>query len=304
MSNPVWNSATTYPVNSVVSYSGYLWRAIQTNTNEQPARGSLYWGIVGLGSTAGGVSSIAGGIGISVSGGTNVTVQNVGVIDMSAGTGISVSHDASNNYTINNTGTAFTAGVGIDVSDQLLSNTGVLSFTNTEDFVLSTLTPPQQAGFVYASPFPSNSTTYVSVSNYALVSAVDSTYQSLIGSDPIGNPTLLQKSAGIILTISMGVLYQSYNGIPYTIRVRGNNSQLNYSIAQGFLGLGSPYQSSGAPAVVFFTNTLFLKPGVHYQYGVDTGFTIEGYAVLQVGIEFLSWNYNGNANNYCLQAIF
>lgn len=117
-----WNSATTYPAASIVSYGGLLWEAIQVSTNETPARGSPYWGIVGIGSALG-VSSVSGsGPGLAVTGVAAVTVQNTGVVDIVAGTRITVT-DLSGVYTVTPTNApTYTAGTGITFVGTTIDN--------------------------------------------------------------------------------------------------------------------------------------------------------------------------------------
>jgi hypothetical protein len=74
-------------------------------------------------------SLLTAGDGISLSGTTNVTITNTGILSLNAGSGISISGEQ--NPTITNTGIlSLTAGNGISISDgqnPTISNTGILS---------------------------------------------------------------------------------------------------------------------------------------------------------------------------------
>lgn len=148
-----WDSATTYPVASIVSYGGLLWEAIQVSTNETPVRGSPYWGIVGIGSALG-VSSVSGsGPGLAVSGVTTVTVQNTGVVDVVAGTGITVT-DLSGVYTVTPTNApTYTAGTGITFVGTTIDNN--LAGLNTPN--PATVSISADASSNYTVGFTSNS---------------------------------------------------------------------------------------------------------------------------------------------------
>ena len=150
-----WDSATTYPVASVVSYGGTLWEAIQVSTNEIPARGSLFWGIVGLGSALG-VSSVSGsGPGLAVSGVTAVTVQNTGVVGLVAGTGVTIT-DLSGTATITVLDApAYTAGNGITFVGTTIDNNLAGLTTPTPSTVSISADPSANytVGFTSNSPY-------------------------------------------------------------------------------------------------------------------------------------------------------
>jgi hypothetical protein len=77
-------------------------------------------------------SLLTAGDGISLSGTTNVTITNTGILSLNAGDGISISGDQ--NPTISNTGIlSLNAGPGISITEgqnPTISNTGVLSLNN------------------------------------------------------------------------------------------------------------------------------------------------------------------------------
>ena len=154
-----WDSATTYPVASVVSYGGTLWEAIQVSTNEIPARGSLFWGIVGLGSALG-VSSVASsGPGLAVAGVTVVTVQNTGAVGLVAGTGVTIT-DLSGVSTITVLDApAYTAGNGITFVGTTINNNLAGLTTPTPSTVSISADPSANytVGFTSNSPYTAGS---------------------------------------------------------------------------------------------------------------------------------------------------
>ncbi len=109
--------------------------------------------------------SLAGGTGISIS---DYTITNAGVTSLTAGTGISLS-GSTGDVTITNTGSSYTAGNGITLTNDIIAMSGDYTgnFTLSGNYLLNTSISTTNATTTYAFSFGINGNSVFSEGVYS-----------------------------------------------------------------------------------------------------------------------------------------
>ncbi len=109
--------------------------------------------------------SLAGGTGISIS---DYTITNAGVTSLTAGTGISLS-GSTGDVTITNTGSSYTAGNGITLTNDIIAMSGDYTgnFTLSGNYLLNTSISTTSATTTYAFSFGINGNSVFSEGVYS-----------------------------------------------------------------------------------------------------------------------------------------
>jgi len=271
MSYLEWDSAFTYPAGSVVSYAGTLWSAIRVSTNQPPARGSTYWAIVGLGSTAGGVNSVAvEGAGLTQTGDSaNVTLENTGAVGLIAGNGITVANTGGD-WVVDLTSPTYTGAAGITVGGGSVINSGVAGLNTPNPATVSISVDPSfnyTVGFTSNSPYTAQAPGLVINSNQISNTGVLFTVPGL-GFAEVGLPTApafqyqYPRPSGAFVV---------NNTLFTTITNPGANAYIDLTQGQQ-IGNGSTiWSQSAAIQLVFQCDTYTSSGGPNVNIGLRAG---------------------------------
>jgi hypothetical protein len=198
---------------------------------------------------------------------TNVILQNTGVVSLVAGSGIGVMDEGGGTWQITNTASAYTAGVGIDISSTgVISNTGIVSvvgINNSTDVVnngngnWSVYAALQQPNKFYTGYLDGN----VSVRG----GTVSFTTLATIAGPSVPVNYLCQSFSGIIFSANLNYYTDNTGSINEYCKASFRCADVAYSPPTTAVFISAPQSNPGGGYNVSANVTILMRYGIHYD---------------------------------------